>query len=69
MTRQFAKAFNAIEIALSEAVAENLTMALEPTVTSGVSADLCQSLAKLADNDAGTEVSITWSPRETGADD
>jgi len=36
--------------------------AFEATIEQGVSADLCHSLGKLADNGGGTEVSVTWSP-------
>jgi hypothetical protein len=61
VTRQFGRALSAIETALAEAVS-NPVPAFEKTVEAGVSADLCQSLAKLADNDVGAEVSVSWSP-------
>ena len=61
VTRQFGKALGAIESALADAVS-NAVPAFEKTVQYGVSADLCQSLAKLADNDVGTEVSVSFSP-------
>jgi len=61
VARQFAKALSAIEAALAEGVTSPIP-AFEKTVAAGVSADLCQSLAKLADNDVGAEVSISWSP-------
>jgi hypothetical protein len=61
VTNQFARALQAVETALSEAVTD-LIPAFEKTVSAGVSADFCQSLANLADNDAGVEVSVSWSP-------
>jgi hypothetical protein len=61
ITKQFGKALTAIETALAEAVSNSIP-AFERTVEAGVSADLCQALAKLADNDVGTEISVSWSP-------
>lgn len=61
VTQQFGKALQAVETALAEAVT-GLMPAFERTVSSGVSAELCGSLAKLADNDVGVEVSVSWSP-------
>jgi hypothetical protein len=61
VTRQFGEALNAIETAMGDAVS-NAISAFERTIEAGVSADLCQSLAKLADNDVGTEISVSWSP-------
>jgi hypothetical protein len=61
VTLQFGKALQAVETALAEAVT-GVRPAFEKTVSSGVSSELCGSLAKLADNDMGVEVSVSWSP-------
>jgi hypothetical protein len=61
VTLRIGRALQAIETALTEAVS-NTIPAFERTIESGVSADLCQALAKLADNDVGTEISVSWSP-------
>lgn len=61
VTRRFGTALGAIRNALAESVADPLP-AFEKTVSAGVSADMCQALARLADSDAGVEVSISWSP-------
>lgn len=61
VTRTFGGALRAVEAALGDAVSESID-AFERTIEAGVSAELCQSLAKLADNDSGVEVSVAWSP-------
>jgi hypothetical protein len=61
VTLKFGAALAAIQGALAESVADPLP-AFESIVGVGVSADMCQALAKLADSDAGVDVSISWSP-------
>jgi hypothetical protein len=61
VTRKFATALCAIEVALGEALSDPIP-AFERTVEAGVSADLCEALGNLADNDIGVEVSVSWSP-------
>lgn len=61
VTRKFGAALAAIQGALAESVTDPLP-AFEKSVDAGVSADMCQALAKLADSDAGVEVSVSWSP-------
>jgi hypothetical protein len=61
VTRKFATAIRAIEVALAEAIPDPIP-AFEHAVEAGVSADLCQALGNLADNDVGIEVSLSWSP-------
>lgn len=61
VTRKFGAALSAIQGALAESVTDPLP-AFEKSVNAGVSADMCQALAKLADTDAGVEISISWSP-------
>lgn len=61
VTLQFGQALTAVETALAGAVSEG-SAAFERAVAAGVSAELCQSLAGLSDNDAGVEVSVSWSP-------
>ncbi|WP_147040203.1 hypothetical protein [Skermanella aerolata] len=61
VTLKFGAALAAIQDALAESVADPLP-AFESIVDVGVSADMCQALAKLADSDAGVDVSISWSP-------
>ncbi len=61
VARHFGTALAAIEGALAEAVSDPLS-AFEQKIAQGVSAELCQALGKLADNDSGIEVSIHWSP-------
>lgn len=61
VTKTFRAALSAIGQALADAVGDPIP-AFERGVSCGVSAELCQSLAKLADNKSGAEVSIGWSP-------
>jgi hypothetical protein len=61
VTRKFGTALQAIEQALSDAI-PNPIPAFEHSVQAGVSAELCEALANLADNDVGIEVSVSWSP-------
>jgi hypothetical protein len=62
VTLKFGSALTAIEAALAEAVAGDPLPAFEKGIAAGVSADMCQALAKLADNESGIEVSVSWSP-------
>jgi len=63
VTLKFGTALAAIETALAEAVAtEDPLPAFEKGVGAGVSADMCQALAKLAENDNGIQISVSWSP-------
>lgn len=62
VTLKFGSALTAIEAALAEAVAGDPLPAFEKGIAAGVSADMCQALAKLADNESGIQVSVTWSP-------
>jgi hypothetical protein len=61
VTRTLASALLGIEHALAEAIPKPIP-AFEHAVEAGVSADLCQALGNLADNDLGVEVSLSWSP-------
>jgi hypothetical protein len=61
VTLMFGRALEAIKVALADAV-EDPIPAFEKSLGSGVSANLCQALARLADNDAGVQVSVSWSP-------
>jgi hypothetical protein len=61
ITKQFANALKAVEAALVEGVS-NPIPAFEKTVQAGVSAELCEALGNLADNELGVEVSVSWSP-------
>jgi hypothetical protein len=61
VTRKFATALQAIEHALAEAIRDPIP-AFEHAVEAGVSADFCQALGNLADNDVGIDVSLSWSP-------
>jgi hypothetical protein len=58
----------AIEAALAEAVAGDPLPAFEKGIAAGVSADICQALAKLADNESGIQVSVSWSPAKPTGD-
>jgi hypothetical protein len=62
VTLKFGSALTAIETALAEAVAGNVLPAFEKVIPAGVSADICQALAKLADNESGVQISVSWSP-------
>ena len=62
VTLKFGTALMAIQGALAEAVASDPLSAFEKTLDAGVSADMCHALAKLADSDAGVEISVGWSP-------
>jgi hypothetical protein len=62
VTLKFGSALTAIETALAEAVAGDPVPAFEKGIAAGVSADICQALAKLADNESGIQVSVSWSP-------
>jgi hypothetical protein len=62
VTLKFASALRAIEAALAEAVADDPLPAFEKGIAAGVSADMCQALAKLADSENGIQVSVSWSP-------
>jgi hypothetical protein len=61
VTLQFGNALAAIEAALAEASGDAVA-AFENKIAAGVSAELCLALARLADNDVGTDVSVSWSP-------
>jgi hypothetical protein len=61
VTLQLGRALRAVETALAEAVTD-VRRAFDRSISSGVSAELCGSLAKLADNDEGVELSVSWSP-------
>jgi hypothetical protein len=67
VTRKFASALSAIESALSDAV-PNPVPAFERTIEEGVSAELCDALGRLADNEVGVEVSVSWSPAKPVSD-
>lgn len=57
------KTLDAVGAALEEAVSSSDPVAIfSEYVPAGVSADVCQSLADLAENDGGIEVSVSWSP-------
>jgi hypothetical protein len=62
VTLKFGSALTAIESALAEAVAGDPLPAFEKGIAAGVSADLCQALANLADNESGIQISVSWSP-------
>jgi len=62
VTLKFGSALTAIEAALAEAIAGDPLPAFEKGITAGVSAEMCQALAKLADNESGVQVSVSWSP-------
>lgn len=61
VTLKFGNALAAIEAALAESVADPIP-AFEASVNEGVSAEMCQALGRLADNDVGIQVSVSWSP-------
>lgn len=61
VTRKFGSALSAVETALADAVGSDIA-AFESTIDQGVSSELCHSLSKLADNDSGIEISVSWSP-------
>jgi len=62
VTLKFSSALTAIEAALAEAVGGDPLPAFEKGIAAGVSAEMCQALAKLADNESGIQVSVSWSP-------
>ena len=61
VTLKFAAALMGVQNALAEAVADPIP-AFERQVGTGLSADLCQALANLADTDEGIRISVGWSP-------
>jgi hypothetical protein len=62
VTLKFGSALTAIETALGEAVTGDPLAAFEKGIAAGVSADMCQALANLAENESGIQVSVTWTP-------
>jgi len=67
ITLKFADALNAIEVALADAVTDPIP-AFDRTIEAGVSADLCEALGNLADNEGGVELSVSWSPAKPVSD-
>lgn len=67
VTSGLAEALRAVEDALQEAIGAG-TEAFRAAVERGVTANLCGSLARLAQIGGGADVSVTWSPqRPNGA--
>jgi len=60
-TQVLGKALLATAQALRRAVTENPIEAFRPAISEGVSSNLCQSLAAIAQNGDGADISIRWS--------
>lgn len=61
VTRTLDRALRATKGAVSEAVATGKLDPFEAAVSDGVSANLCDAIARLAEQDSGIQVSISWS--------
>jgi hypothetical protein len=61
VTRTLDRALKAAKGAVSEATATGKLEPFEAAVSDGVSANLCDAIARLAEQESGVQVSITWS--------
>lgn len=61
VTRTLAKAIRATKHAVTEASATGKLLPFEASIDSGVSANLCEAIARLAQEGSGVDISLTWS--------
>lgn len=60
VTRRLAEALDAVRSAVTEAMASEDFAAFERAVTKGVSANLCQAIANLAQRGRGLDIGLSW---------